>query len=116
MQYGDRLNIDVNGVIDEEVVVEDEDVEYVPEEENVLPFPGFAPNLIGMQEEENRDFTVTIPEDYPREQYAGKEVYFKVGLRSVKEKNLPAIDDDFANPLEKGLMIWWLSRTISANP
>ena len=102
VQYGDRLNIDVNGIIDEEVVVEDEDVEYVPEEENVLPFPGFAPNLIGMQEEENRDFTVTIPEDYPREQYAGKEVYFKVGLRSVKEKNLPAIDDDFAKSVGEG--------------
>ena len=98
-QYGDRLNLDVNGEIDGESVVEDEDVEYIPNEDNVLPFPGFAPNLVGLSEEEESEFTVTIPEDYPREQYAGKDVQFKVSVLSVKEKNLPELDDDFAQSL-----------------
>jgi trigger factor len=88
--------------MDDELVVEDDDVEYVPEEENVLPFPGFAPNLIGMVEEEEREFTVTIPEDYPREQYAGKEVQFQVEALSVKEKSLPELDDDFAKSIGDG--------------
>ena len=98
-QYGDRLNLDVNGEIDGETVVDDQDVEYIPNEDNVLPFPGFAPNLVGLNEEEEREFTVTIPEDYPREQYAGKDVQFKVSVLSVKEKNLPELDDDFAQSL-----------------
>ena len=98
-EFGDRLNLDVNGEIDGEIVVDDQDVEYIPNEDNVLPFPGFAPNLVGLNEEEEREFTVTIPEDYPREQYAGKDVQFKVSVLSVKEKNLPELDDDFAQSL-----------------
>lgn len=98
-QYGDRLNLDVNGEIDGETVVDDQDVEYIPNEDNVLPFPGFAPNLVGLSEEEESEFTVTIPEDYPREQYAGKDVQFKVSVLSVKEKNLPELDNEFAQSL-----------------
>ena len=101
-QYGDRLNVDVSGHIDGELVVDDKDIEYVPQEENLLPFPGFAPNLVGMSEEEEREFTVTIPEDYPREQYAGKDVQFKVAVLSVKEKNLPEVDDEFAKSIGEG--------------
>ena len=101
-QYGDRLNLDVNGEIDGEVVVDDQDVEYIPNEENVLPFPGFAPNLVGLSEEGESEFTVTIPEDYPREQYAGKDVQFKVSVLSVKEKNLPELDDEFAKSVGQG--------------
>ena len=98
-QYGDRLNLDVNGEIDGEMVVDDQDVEYIPNDDNVLPFPGFAPNLVGLSEEEESEFIVTIPEDYPRDQYAGKDVQFKVSVLSVKEKNLPEPDDDFAQSL-----------------
>ena len=101
-QYGDRLNISVQGTIDGETVVDDEDVEYVPNEDNVLPFPGFAPNLVGMSEEEEQDFTITIPEDYPREQYAGQEVQFSVSVLSVKVKNLPELDDEFAKSVGDG--------------
>ncbi len=101
-EYGDRLNLDVLGTMDEETVVEDEDVEYIPNEENVLPFPGFAPNLVGLSEEDESEFTVTVPEDYPREQYAGKDIQFKVSVLSVKEKSLPELDDEFAKSVGDG--------------
>ena len=101
-EYGDRLNLDVNGEIDGELVVDDHDVEYVPNEDNVLPFPGFAPNLVGLSEDDESEFNVTIPEDYPREQYAGKEVQFKVSVLSVKEKNVPELDDEFAKSVGDG--------------
>ena len=100
--YGDRLNLDVNGEIDGELVVDDQDVEYVPNEDNVLPFPGFAPNLVGLSEDDESEFNVTIPEDYPREQYAGKEVQFKVSVLSVKEKAVPELDDEFAKSVGDG--------------
>lgn len=101
-EYGDRLNLDVLGTMDEETVVEDEDVEYIPNEENVLPFPGFAPNLVGLSEDDESEFTVTVPEDYPREQYAGKDIQFKVSVLSVKEKALPELDDEFAKSVGDG--------------
>lgn len=101
-QYGDRLNLNVRGVIGDETVVDDADVEYVPEAENVLPFPGFAPNLLGLAEEDESRFTVTIPDDYPREQYAGREVDFQVEVLSVKEKTLPDLDDEMAKSVGEG--------------
>ena len=101
-EYGDRLNLDVNGEIDGELVVDDHDVEYIPNEDNVLPFPGFAPNLVGLAEDAESEFNVTIPEDYPREQYAGKEVQFKVSVLSVKEKSVPELDDEFAKSVGEG--------------
>ena len=101
-QYGDRLNLNVKGVIGEETVVDDADVEYVPEAENVLPFPGFAPHLLGLSEDDESEFTMTVPEDYPREQYAGKEVAFWVEVLSVKEKTLPDLDDELAKSVGEG--------------
>ena len=101
-EYGDRLNLDVNGEIDGETVIDDEDIEYIPNEDNVLPFPGFAPNLVGLSEEDESEFTVTIPEDYPREQYAGKAVRFQVSVLSVKAKNVPELDDEFAKSVGQG--------------
>ena len=101
-EYGDRLNLNVLGTMDEETVVEDEDIEYVPNEENVLPFPGFAANLVGLSEDDESEFTVTVPEDYPREQYAGKDIQFQVSVLSVKEKSLPELDDEFAKSIGDG--------------
>ncbi|MDE2788604.1 MAG: trigger factor [Chloroflexota bacterium] len=101
-EYGDRLNLNVLGTLDEETVVDDEDVEYIPNEENVLPFPGFAPNLVGLSEDDESEFTVTVPEDYPREQYAGKDIEFKVSVLSVKEKSVPDLDDEFAKSVGDG--------------
>ena len=101
-QFGDRLNIDVHGLMDGETVLEDRDVEYVPHEDNVLPFPGFAPNLVGAGEDEELQFSVAVSDDYPRTQYAGKEIEFKVTVLSVKEKNLPELDDEFAKSVGQG--------------
>ena len=101
-EFGDRLNLNVLGTLDEETVVDDEDVEYIPNEENVLPFPGFAPNLVGLSEDDESEFTVTVPEDYPREQYAGKDIQFKVEVLSVKEKSVPELDDEFAKSVGDG--------------
>ena len=102
VNYGDLLNLNVSGIIDDEQVVDDQAVDYVPQAENVLPFPGFAVHLEGMAEDEEKEFTLTIPEDYPRPQYAGKECYFYVQVLSIKEKSLPDLDDEFAKGVGEG--------------
>ena len=102
VQYGDLLNITVTGTIDGEEVVNDEGIDYIPQEDNVLPFPGFATNLEGMNDQENKAFTITIPEDYPREQFAGKECAFDLTILSVKEKILPELDDEFSKGIGEG--------------
>lgn len=102
VQFGDLLNLNVVGEMDGEQVVNDDAVDYIPETTNVLPFPGFAENLEAMEEGQDKDFTITIPEDYPRPEYAGKEVAFKVEVLSVKEKTLADLDDEFAKGVGEG--------------
>ena len=102
VSFGDLLNLNVLGTIDEEQVVDDQAVDYVLQLENVLPFPGFAVYLEGMVEDEEKEFTLTIPEDYPRPQHAGKECIFKVQVLSIKEKRLPDLDDEFAKGVGEG--------------
>ena len=100
--FGDLLNLNVSGTIDDEQVVDDQAVDYVPQVENVLPFPGFAVYLEGMAEDEEKEFILTIPEDYPRPQHAGKECNFRVQVLSIKEKRLPDLDNEFAKGVGEG--------------
>lgn len=58
--------------------------------------PGFEDQVIGMKVGEEKDINVTFPADYPVEDLKGAPVVFKVKLHEVKEKQLPALDDEFA--------------------
>ena len=102
VQFGDLLNLEVKGTIEGEEVVNDEGVDYIPQLENVLPFPGFSIYLEGMTEGQEKDFTLAIPEDYPRPQFVGKECHFHVKVLSIKEKVLAELDDEFAKGVGEG--------------
>ncbi len=102
VEFGDLLNLNVEGEMDGEVQVNDQEIDYIPESTNVLPFPGFAEHLEGMEEGEHKEFIVTVPEDYPRTEYAGKDVAFKVDVLSIKEKALADLDDEFAKGVGEG--------------
>lgn len=58
--------------------------------------PGFEEQIIGKSTGEEFDVNVTFPEDYPTEELAGKPVVFKVKVNEVKVKELPELDDAFA--------------------
>ena len=57
--------------------------------------PGFEDQLLGMKLGEEKDIVVTFPEDYNAEELKGKEAVFAVKINEIKEKQLPAIDDEF---------------------
>ncbi len=52
--------------------------------------------MIGMKPEEEKDITVTFPEDYQAEDLKGKEAVFHVKIHDIKKKELPERNDDFA--------------------
>ncbi|MFZ5824283.1 MAG: trigger factor [Bacillota bacterium] len=58
--------------------------------------PGFEEGLIGAKAGETRDVTVTFPEDYQAEHLAGKQAVFKVTVKEIKTKELPEVNDEFA--------------------
>ena len=57
---------------------------------------GMVEGIVGMKPEETKAISVTFPDDYPREDLAGKPVIFNITLKELKEKELPELDDDFA--------------------
>ncbi|MGF9910304.1 trigger factor [Brevibacillus fortis] len=62
---------------------------------------GFEEQLAGLNIGEEKEITVTFPEEYHSPNLAGKEAVFKVKLNSLKRKNLPALDDEFAKDVSE---------------
>lgn len=62
---------------------------------------GLVEGIVGMQAQEAKEITVTFPEDYPMEQVAGKAVLFDITLKELKTKELPELDDDFAEEVSE---------------
>lgn len=60
--------------------------------------PGFEEQIVGMKAGDERDVVVTFPENYV-EALAGKEATFKVTVKSVKEPELPELDDELAKDI-----------------
>jgi trigger factor len=58
--------------------------------------PGFEEQLEGAGAGEQRTVKVTFPEDYQAAELAGQEAEFAVTVKEVKAKDLPEIDDEFA--------------------
>lgn len=62
---------------------------------------GFEEQVIGMNIDEEKDVNVTFPEDYHAENLAGKPAVFKVKVKQIKVKELPELDDDFAQDVSE---------------
>jgi trigger factor len=58
--------------------------------------PGLEEGLLGMSLGETKEITVTMPDDNPNKEIAGKPGVFTVTLKEIKKKELPALDDEFA--------------------
>ena len=62
--------------------------------------PGFEEQVIGMKAGEEKDIDITFPENYAPE-LAGAAVVFKVKVHEVKERQEPALDDEFAKDVSE---------------
>ncbi len=63
--------------------------------------PGFEDQLIGHKAGETVDVNVTFPEEYGAKDLAGKAALFKTTIKFVKEKQVPAADDEFASEVSE---------------
>lgn len=63
--------------------------------------PGFEDQLVGHSAGETVDVVVTFPEDYQAANLAGKEAKFVTTIHEVKEKEVPALDDELAKDIDE---------------
>ncbi len=61
--------------------------------------PEFTENLRGMNPGEEKDFSITYPEDYGQGKLAGKTVSFHMTLKAIRRKEMPEANDEFARDL-----------------
>lgn len=63
--------------------------------------PGFEDQVIGMNVGDEKDINVTFPEEYHSDDLKGKDAVFNVKLNSLKAKEMPKIDDEFAKDVSE---------------
>ena len=61
--------------------------------------PGFDEHLVGLEAGAAKTFSVTYPADYAATELAGKSVEYTVAVKGVKQRVVPALDDEFAKDL-----------------
>ncbi|WP_416993059.1 trigger factor [Akkermansia sp.] len=77
--------------------------------------PGFASALEGLKAGDSKDITVTIPDTFPIAELRGKDLVFHTTVKEVREKELPAIDDEFAAKVLPGKTLEELKAAVKEN-
>ena len=91
----DQVNIDYAGFVGEEQFEGGTDQGHDLVLGSGQFIPGFEDQLVGAEAGSDVEVHVTFPEKYHAENLAGKEATFKVKVNSIREKEVPALDDDF---------------------
>ena len=63
--------------------------------------PGFEDQLVGAKAGDHVEVNVTFPEEYQAAELAGKAAVFQCDVKKVETKELPELDDDFAQDVSE---------------
>ncbi len=98
---GDMTVLDFEGFIDGEAFEGGKGENYPLTIGSGAFIPGFEEQLIGAEIGKETEVNVTFPEDYQAEDLRGKAAVFKCTVREIKEKELPEINDEFAEDVSE---------------
>lgn len=88
--------IDFTGFIDGKEAVNLKTDNYILEIGSHKILPEIENGLIGVNLNEQKEITVDYKPDFQNKELAGKKVTYKVTVKSIREKKLPVLDDEFA--------------------
>ena len=97
VQDGDMTVIDFEGFVDGEAFEGGKGTDYPLTIGSGSFIPGFEEQLIGTALGEEKEVNVNFPEEYHAKELAGKPAVFKCKVNSIKTKELPELDDEFAS-------------------
>lgn len=100
VQQGDTIVFDFEGFVDGVAFEGGKAENYSLEIGSGAFIPGFEDQLVGMEAEKDGEVHVTFPEQYA-EELAGKDATFKVKIHTVREPQLPELDDEFAKDVSE---------------
>ena len=96
VQDGDMTVIDFEGFVDGEAFEGGKGTDYPLTIGSGAFIPGFEEKLVGAEIGKEAEVDVTFPEEYHAKELAGKPAVFKCTVKEIKVKELPELDDDFA--------------------
>lgn len=102
-EEGDRVTVNFSGKIDGEKRIEEEDFEFSLGSGQFSTLEGFEDEVLGMKAGDKKDFTIDIPENSSNDELAGREIDFDLEVKTVMEKELPNLNDEFANSLHENV-------------
>lgn len=101
VQDGDQVELDFLGKMNGEPFKGGEGKNYPLTIGSGSFIPGFEEQLVGLNIGENKEITVTFPENYQAEELAGQEATFEVTINNIKRKELLPLDDEFAKDVSE---------------
>ena len=101
VESGDIIKLDFDGSVDGVPFAGGKAENYTLTIGSGSFIPGFEDQLIGTKIGEEKDVTVTFPEDYHEKSLAGKEAVFKCKVNAITVKELPDADDEFASEVSE---------------
>ena len=99
-QKDDYIKIDLNGFLDGEPFAGGEAKDYIIQLGTNQLIGDLETHLYGMALDETKTARVRIPEDFANKSIAGKEVDFTITLKGIQVKELPPLDDKFAQTID----------------
>lgn len=100
-KMGDLVNIDFAGSIDGVAFDGGTAKDYELELGSHSFISGFEEQVVGMKVDEQKDVKVEFPKEYHAKNLAGKPAVFAVKLLTIREKQVPEIDDKFAGDVSE---------------
>ena len=101
VENGDITVIDFEGFVDGVAFEGGKGTDHTLEIGSGQFIPGFEDQLVGAKLNEETEINVKFPEEYHAEELKGKDATFKVTVKEIKVKELPALDDDFAKDVSE---------------
>ena len=104
-QKADYSNVDPRPLEDGDFAVLSLASEEVKQDEMMLEIggndtlPAFSDNLRGLTPGDTKEFDVSYPEDYGQPKLAGKTIHFLAEVKGIRRKELPEVNDEFAQDL-----------------
>ena len=98
---GDTVKIDFDGYVDDKAFDGGKGTDYDLVIGSHSFIDDFEDQLIGKNIGDDVDVNVTFPKEYHEESLKGKPALFKVKIKSIMEKELPTLDDDFAEEVSE---------------
>lgn len=115
VQDGDTVRLDFEGTVDGKTFEGGTAKDYNLVIGSKSFIPGFEDQLIGLSAGDEKDVTVTFPEDYSEKSLAGKDAVFHCAVKGIRVKILPELNDAFADEVSEFSTLDEYKKSIEEN-